>query len=127
MGQNPNTGGELDGRIAFGDFDMNRNGNSGRFFFVDSSIYKMRLTWNVQSSTSLFEVDANYGGGEFIADASISLFGGDNGFNGSNSRLFFGGSDGVIFKDLNLVPEPAAFSLLTVGLGVLFRRSRKKD
>ena len=120
------TGGEFDGRIAYGDVDANRVGDGGRFFYVNSTVYKMRITWNSINSTALFEVDSNYAGSEFVSDASISFFGGDNGFNASNSRLFFGGSDGVTFKDLNVVPEPSALSLIAVGLGglALIRRRR---
>jgi len=120
------TGGEFDGRIAYGDVDANRVGDGGRFFDVNSTVYKMRITWNALSSTALFEVDSNYAGAEFVSDASISFYGGDNGFNSSNSRLFFGGSDGVTFRDLNVVPEPSTFSLLGIGLGglAILRRRR---
>ena len=121
------SGGELDGRISYNDKNSLGVGDGGIFFNVTSTNYKMRITWDAVSGYAIFEVDSNYLGGLFVADATRSLFGLDNGFNEFNSRLFFGGSDGVSFKDFSIVPEPSALSLLAVGLGVLFRRSRKKD
>jgi len=120
-----NTGGELDGRIQYGDRSNSINQDGGIFHNASSLAYKMRLTWDIDTSFALFEVDTNYTGGEFIADTSKTIFGGDNGFNSTNSRLFFGGSDGVTFKDLSIVPEPSAFSLLAVGLGIVLRRRRR--
>jgi hypothetical protein len=120
-----NTGGELDGRIQYGDRSNSINQDGGIFHNASSLAYKMRLTWDIDTSFALFEVDTNYTGGEFIADTSKTIFGGDNGFNSTNSRLFFGGSDGVTFKDLSIVPEPSALSLLAVGLGVVLRRRRR--
>ena len=118
------SGGELDGRISYNDKNSLGVRDGGIFFNVTSTNYKMRITWDAVSGYAIFEVDSNYLGGSFVADATRSLFGLDNGFNEFNSRLFFGGSDGVSFKDFSIVPEPSALSLLAVGLGVVLRRRR---
>lgn len=103
------------------------------FGYPGSGAHRLRLIWDAESLTALFQVDEDYTGGAFQADlVSPILTGSDNGFSASNARIFFGGSEGAVFDDFTvlLIPEPAAASLLIAagfGLPPLLRLRKKKS
>jgi hypothetical protein len=86
-------------------------------------------------------IDTNYAGGPFVADATgfpvvtgapllpnapTGLFSAD-GWPGEPSRVFFGGDDGVVFRNLTItvIPEPNSVALLLLGIvAVCSRRFR---
>ena len=122
---------DFDGRISIRDLDDQGGGNGWNFAYNQSNFllgdsYRLALTWDSSSKNAVFDIDWAYNG-SFDADASITVYGGDNGFNSSNSRIYIGGSDGITFSDLNIVPEPSALSLLAVGLGGLAMIRRRRS
>lgn len=97
-----------------------------------------RLRMNFDEATQFLSVaiDLNYAGGPFVADtvtsnfpiATANLFAAD-GWPSEPSRIFFGGDDGAILRDLNVtvVPEPASAFLVLSGafaVGAIVRRKR---
>lgn len=99
--------------------------------FADTSVpslehgtNRFRMTFNNATQQLLGEIDVDYAGGPFVADATVSnfpivttsLFAAD-GWPSEPSRIFFGGDDGTIFRDLtiNAVPEPTTLVLLFLG------------
>lgn len=62
--------------------------------------YRLRMEWDSPSQTLNFLVDENYVGGPFVADCALPpLYGGDNGFDATNARLFIGGDWNTEFDD----------------------------
>ena len=89
-------------------------------------VHRVRLTWTAATSTALFEVDQDYAGGPITADYTYTIGNAaDNGFDASNSRLFFGGGDGVVWDDISVIPEPATATMLLLGLGALLLRRKR--
>jgi hypothetical protein len=113
---------DWDGRIGMRDVAEDGSGTPWSIWAgnIQEGTYRLRLTYEQNLRSVLFEVDWNYDGQNFASDSSIYMDASDNIQNSTNflsSKLFFGGSDGVTFSDLSLVPEPSALSLLAVGLG----------
>ncbi len=108
--------------------------------------HRLRMTFDSLARTLVYEIDEDYAGGPFSADASSGVvdlntatcpagncgggatadFFGPDGWPGEPSRIYFGGDDGTIFRDLDItvIPEPAGASLCLAGLlaGVCRRR-----
>lgn len=112
--------------------DINAFGDTGVPGF-DAGTHRFRMTFNAVNKQLLGEIDINYAGGPFVADATTtnfpivttSLFAPD-GWPSEPSRIFFGGDDGAVFRDLTVwvVPEPGAGVLLLVGaLALACRRT----
>ncbi|MCB1208644.1 MAG: choice-of-anchor D domain-containing protein, partial [Verrucomicrobiales bacterium] len=73
------------------------------FGILGDGTHRLRLTWNATAKTALFEVDKDYAGGPFVADLTSAVVdGSDNGFDATNSRIFFGGAAGMVFDDLTI-------------------------
>jgi hypothetical protein len=99
----------------------------------DAGTHRFRMTYNQAINQLLGEIDVNYAGGPFVADATLlnfpistaSLFGPD-GWPSEPSRIFFGGDDGVVFRDLSImiIPEPSAGAILLIGVAVMTCRGR---
>ncbi len=97
----------------------------------DAGTHRFRMTFDPATKLLLGEIDVNYAGGPFVADAVVSnfpiatstLFAVD-GWPTEPSRIFFGGDDGTVFRDLSImvVPEPAAGALMLLGLVLLVGR-----
>jgi hypothetical protein len=108
--------------------------------FVDALVagfspgtHRFRMTFDVASGSLVGSIDLNYGGGAFAADVttppittqsgSAPLFDA-TGWPGEPSRIFFGGDDGTVFRDLTIaaIPEPASVTLIiTFGLIAMAR------
>jgi hypothetical protein len=102
---------------------------------LDPGLHRFRMTFDPTASSLLGEIDKNHAGGPFVADAvtfnfpidTSSLFSAD-GWPGEDSRIFFGGDDGAIFRDLSItvIPEPGTFVLALVGcVGLAGHRWRR--
>jgi hypothetical protein len=102
--------------------DVNSFGDTGVATLTPGT-HRFRMTFNSSNNQLLAEVDTHYAGGPFVADPSVSnfpivlssLFAAD-GWPTEPSRIFFGGDDGAVFRDLSItvVPEPAAASLVAL-------------
>jgi len=114
----------------FTQFKTNNDTNA----FVDTNVAgfpegtsRFRMTFDPATGFLVGSIDTNYAGGPFVADvtgfpiatkapllpnAPTGLFSAD-GWPSEPSRVFFGGDDGVTFRDLTitLVPEPATWML----------------
>lgn len=90
----------------------------------DAGTHRFRMTFNPVNNQLFGEIDTNYAGGPFVADATTtnfpmalsSLFAAD-GWPSEPSRIFFGGDDGATFRDLSItvVPEPTSLAVLCLG------------
>jgi hypothetical protein len=72
----------------------------------DVGTHRMRMTLNNANNQLLGEIDVNYAGGPFAADAvtnnlpiDVSSLFAEDGWPTEPSRIYFGGDDGAIFKD----------------------------
>jgi hypothetical protein len=106
--------------------------------FVDTNVagfsagtHRFRMTYNPATTFLVGSIDVNYAGGPFVADVTgfpmvlgaplgtnpTGLYSAD-GWPSEPSRIFFGGDDGAVFRDLviNVVPEPNTFVLLLFGV-----------
>lgn len=102
--------------------DVNVFADSSVIGGLDPGIHRFRMTFNKSTAQLLGEIDVNYAGGPFVADAvgtnfpivTTSLYGPDGWSDGEPSRIFFGGDDGATFRDLTIsyVPEPTSAVIL---------------
>ena len=102
--------------------------------FVDTNVpgftgtHRFRMTFDAVTGFLLGSIDTNYAGGPFIADVSSvvpiatkagasPLFAPD-GWPSEPSRIFFGGDDGAVFRDLTItvIPEPSSAALLLLAI-----------
>lgn len=69
--------------------------------------HRLRLTYDWFKKTADFAIDDNYAGGPFTADltlpsvSTLGLYSAD-GWPAEPSRVYFGGDDGTVYKDLNI-------------------------
>jgi hypothetical protein len=73
--------------------------------------HRLQMSWDAILQEMTFAIHKDFTGGPFVASSTFGTFdGSDNGFNATNSRIFFGGTSGTIFDDLTVqispVPEP---------------------
>lgn len=97
--------------------------------------HRLRMTFDAATMFLSTAIDLDYAGGPFVADtvssnfpiATASLFAAD-GWPSEPSRIFFGGDDGAVLRDLNItvVPEPASAVLVVSGLIALTAIGRRK-
>jgi hypothetical protein len=132
----------------FTQFKTNNDSNS----FVDTNVLgfpegtaRFRMTFDPVTGFLVGSIDTNDAGGPFVADvtgfpiatkapllpnAPTGLFSAD-GWPTEPSRVFFGGDDGVTFRDLTIsvVPEPATWMLAMLGAAAVVGRrfGRKRD
>jgi hypothetical protein len=115
--------------------DVNSFGDSTVVDF-SPGVHRFRMTYTKATNLLQGEIDLNYSGGPFVADAAgsnfpistASLFAAD-GWPSEPSRIFFGGDDGTIIRDLviNAIPEPATAVALLLGLTGLIGGRRRED
>jgi hypothetical protein len=90
-------------------------------------IHRFRMTFDPSTNQLLGEIDVNYAGGPFVADpvtsnfpiVTTTLFAPD-GWPSEPSRIFFGGDDGAVFRDLTItvIPEPNTAMLFILGIAI---------
>lgn len=80
---------------------------------IAAGTHRFRMTFNASNSQLLGEIDLNYAGGPFVADATnlnfpqgLSSFFAADGWPSEPSRIFFGGDDGATFSDLSITVVP---------------------
>jgi len=96
----------------------------------DSGLLRINYRSMDKTLTALYAEDANPS--NFTISKKIAI---DSWTNGGDLNLAIGGysfnstiTSGLLTLDnITIVPEPSSLSLLAIGLGVLFRRSRKRD
>lgn len=112
--------------------DVNSFGDSTITDFAPG-VHRFRMTYAKATNQLLGEIDLNYAGGPFVADAAGSNFpivtttlNGVDGWPSEPSRIFFGGDDGTTFRDLTIsaVPEPTTGALLLLSLTAIASRRR---
>jgi hypothetical protein len=74
---------------------------------LDSGTHRLRLTHDWFRKTVEFAIDMNYPGGAFTADVTLPAvntldFYGPDGWPSEASRVYLGGDDGALYKDLSL-------------------------
>ncbi|MGD9631848.1 MAG: hypothetical protein AB7G28_08260 [Pirellulales bacterium] len=114
--------------------DMNNFGDTTVPGF-DAGTHRFRMTFNANNGQLLGEIDLNYAGGPFVADAvssnfpivTTSLYAAD-GWPSEPSRIFFGGDDGAVFRDLviRVVPEPVSVVMLLGGAAIAAACGRRR-
>jgi hypothetical protein len=75
--------------------------------------HRVRMT-STTCGALTWEIDRNWTGGPFVADHAIGPVAMTGSFNDTNSRIFFGGSDGIRFDDLQVTSVPAGPCVATV-------------
>ena len=109
--------------------DVNSFGDTLVTGGLDPGTHRFRMTYTESNGFLLGEIDKDYAGGPFVADAVSSNFpiatnslrspnGWTKGLLSEPSRIFIGGDDGATFRDLSItvVPEPAAGLLGLMGM-----------
>ncbi len=86
----------------------------------------MRMDWNATTKQATFMFDLG-NDGTYDPARTFVLNGADNGFTASNSKLFLGGGNGLVFDNISVngVPEPSA-ALLGCFVGVLGLLRRRR-
>ena len=65
--------------------------------------HRVRFTWSASKQQAVVSLDQDYIGGPFEADSTLATIdGSDNGFDATNSRIFFGGNLGVRFNEFDV-------------------------
>jgi hypothetical protein len=109
--------------------------------FVDKSVpdfapgtHRFRMTFDAVTGFLVGSIDTNYAGGAFVADtistvpiatkAGASPLFAPDGWPSEPSRIFFGGDDGAVFRDLTItvIPEPSSAVLLLLAISACVLR-----
>ena len=90
---------------------------------LTATTHGMRMDWNATTLQATFLFDLG-NDGTYDPALTFTRNGADNGFTASNSQLFLGGGNGLIFDNINVVPEPSAALLGALGVVGLLRRRR---
>lgn len=117
---------------SFGNLQSRFNGGGGPIAFTSlgltaGSTYGMRMEWVASSQTATYFYDAtNNGSYSDPADRTYSAGAANALFTNSNSRLFLGGGNGLVFDNIvvSTIPEPTAALLGGLGVLALLRRRR---
>jgi hypothetical protein len=75
---------------------------------LDNGTHRLRLTYELFPKSATFAIDVNYAGGPFVSDYTgptiplLELFGA-GGWPFEPARIYFGGDDGTLFKDFQVI------------------------
>ena len=91
---------------------------------LTAGTHGMRMDWNATTMQATFMFDLDNDG--YDPALTFVVNGADNGFTASNSQLFLGGGNGLVFDNINVtaVPEPSLALLSGLGVLGLLRRRR---
>jgi hypothetical protein len=96
---------------------------------IGNGTHRFRFVFDSAAQTATFSLDLNYAGGPFTADVTalpvnVSTLYSGTGWPGEPSHMYFGGDDGVVFRDLvvRVIPEPSSLALLLIAATALTRR-----
>ncbi len=114
---NPGIHTRLHNDLNFGLLHASDNGVSTAFNTGSdpgSGTHRIRLTWDAATQQARLQVDTDFTGGTFTADQDSGLIdGSDNGFNDTNTHIYFGGNENLIYDDFSVTSTVR--SAVTVG------------
>lgn len=73
---------------------------------LDEAAHRMRMEWNAGTQTATFRFDRNNDGAGVSWEWCFTAGGVDNGFDSTNTQLFFGGGEGLSFDDIVVMVPP---------------------
>jgi hypothetical protein len=88
---------------------VNDNGLETHFptVLAGTGTHRLQMSWDATLQEMTFAIHEDFAGGPFVASISFGPFdGSDNGYNATNSRIFFGGTSGTIYDDLAVQTSP---------------------
>lgn len=100
----------------------------------DPGTHRFQMTFDPATKLLTGALDINYAGGPFVADVTgvppidtSPLFAAD-GWPSDPSRIWFGGDDGAVFRDLviTVIPEPASLALVLLGATIMAGDVRRR-
>ncbi len=101
---------------------------------IGNGTHRLRFAFDSVAKTANFSLDLGYAGGAFTADVTaptvdVSSLYSATGWPSEPSQIYFGGDDGVAFRDLDIhvtaVPEPSTLGLLLTAVGAVVVRRRR--
>ncbi len=106
-------------------FDNGTLGTAKTGVPVPNNTHGVRMEWNATTKLATFLFDVG-NDGTYDPALTFTVNGADNGFTASNSRLFLGGGNGLVFDNIvvSTIPEPTAALLGGLGVLALLRRRR---
>jgi hypothetical protein len=101
---------------------------------IGNGTHRLKFAYNNVAMTATFSLDLDYAGGPFTADVTadpvdVSTLYSATGWPGEPSQIYFGGDDGVLFRDLvvTVIPEPTSLALLLVAATAIGSRRTKRE
>jgi hypothetical protein len=96
---------------------------------IGNGTHRLKLAYNNVAMTATFSLDLDYAGGPFTADVTadpvdVSTLYSATGWPGEPSQIYFGGDDGVLFRDLvvTVIPEPTSLALVLIAASAIGSR-----
>ena len=125
----PNPTDRNSAEVNVGDFnsgDVNGTSTGVPTLVLGSGTHRIQLSYTSADQMLTFSADNDNDGSGFDT-FSTTIDGSDNGFDGTNSRIFVGGANSVTFDDFSVtvVPEPSAVALLGFAFGGFVMRRRR--
>ena len=114
------------GNLKARDNDLGGGTNIYNNIGLTAGTHGMRMDWNATTMQATYFFDVGNDGTYDDPALTFVVNGSDNGFTSSNSQLFVGGGNGLVFDNINVtaVPEPSLALLSGLGVLGLLRRRR---
>ena len=114
------------GNLKARDNDLGGGTNIYNNIGLTAGTHGMRMDWNATTMQATYFFDVGNDGTYDDPALTFVVNGADNGFTASNSQLFVGGGNGLVFDNINVtaVPEPSLALLSGLGVLGLLRRRR---